>query len=33
MYWDIGRMLHERQKQQGWGAGIIPKSKVFQNGT
>uniref|UniRef100_UPI0036D89F0B PDDEXK nuclease domain-containing protein n=1 Tax=Photorhabdus sp. RM322S TaxID=3342825 RepID=UPI0036D89F0B len=25
MYWDIGRMLHERQKQQGWGAGIIPK--------
>ncbi|WP_047686332.1 MULTISPECIES: YhcG family protein [Xenorhabdus] len=25
MYWDIGRILHERQKQQGWGAGIIPK--------
>ncbi|MDE1480515.1 PDDEXK nuclease domain-containing protein [Xenorhabdus bovienii] len=25
MYWDIGRMLHKRQKQQGWGAGIIPK--------
>lgn len=25
MYWDIGRMLHERQQQQGWGAGIIPK--------
>lgn len=25
MYWDIGHMLHERQRQQGWGAGIIPK--------
>ncbi|MBS9439880.1 MULTISPECIES: PDDEXK nuclease domain-containing protein [Photorhabdus] len=25
MYWDIGHMLHERQEQQGWGAGIIPK--------
>ncbi|PHM65837.1 YhcG family protein [Xenorhabdus sp. KJ12.1] len=25
MYWDIGHILHERQKQQGWGAGIIPK--------
>ncbi|ERT10520.1 DUF1016 N-terminal domain-containing protein [Photorhabdus temperata] len=23
MYWDIGHMLHERQEQQGWGAGII----------
>ncbi len=25
MYWDIGHMIHERQQQQGWGAGIIPK--------
>lgn len=25
MYWDIGCMLHARQQQQGWGAGIIPK--------
>ncbi len=25
MYWDIGLMIHERQLQQGWGAGIIPK--------
>ena len=25
MYWDIGHILHERQRQQGWGAGIIPK--------
>ncbi|TYP10760.1 hypothetical protein LY16_01144 [Xenorhabdus doucetiae] len=26
MYWDIGRILHERQKRQELGAGIIPKS-------
>jgi hypothetical protein len=25
MYWDIGCMIHERQQQKGWGAGIIPK--------
>lgn len=25
MYWDIGRMIHERQEQHGWGAGTIPK--------
>ncbi len=25
MYWDIGRMIHRRQKEKGWGAGIIPK--------
>ncbi len=25
MYWDIGRMLHERQQQQGWGAAVIPR--------
>ncbi|MBS9440394.1 PDDEXK nuclease domain-containing protein [Photorhabdus heterorhabditis] len=25
MYWDIGHMLHERQRQQKWGARIIPK--------
>ena len=25
MYWDVGCMIHERQQQQGWGAGIIPK--------
>lgn len=24
-YWDIGRMLNERQKQEGWGAGVIPR--------
>lgn len=25
MYWDIGRMLQERQQQEGWGAGVIPR--------
>ena len=25
LYWDVGRMIHERQQQEGWGAGIIPK--------
>jgi predicted nuclease of restriction endonuclease-like (RecB) superfamily len=25
MYWDIGRMIHERQQQEGWGAGVIPR--------
>lgn len=25
MYWDIGRMIHERQQLEGWGAGVIPR--------
>ncbi|RPH79090.1 MAG: DUF1016 domain-containing protein [Nitrospiraceae bacterium] len=25
MYWDIGRMIHERQQKKGWGVGIIPR--------
>lgn len=25
LYWDIGRMLHERQLQEGWGAAVIPR--------
>ena len=25
MYWDIGRMLHERQHREGWGAAVIPR--------
>jgi len=25
MYWDIGRMVHERQQKEGWGTGIIPR--------
>lgn len=24
-YWDIGRMIHERQQQEGWGKGVIPR--------
>ncbi len=28
MYWDIGRMIHHRQKEKGWGAGIIPRLAV-----
>ena len=32
MYWDIGRMLHQRQQQKGWGAAVIPRlSKDLQN--
>jgi len=32
MYWDIGRMLVEKQKLEGWGAGVIPKlSKDIRN--
>jgi len=25
MYWDIGRMIRERQQEKGWGAGVIPR--------
>lgn len=25
MYWDIGGMIAARQKQEGWGAGVIPR--------
>ena len=32
MYWDIGRIIHKRQKQERWGAGIIPRlSKDLHN--
>ncbi|MDD3877489.1 MAG: PDDEXK nuclease domain-containing protein [Bacteroidales bacterium] len=24
-YWDIGKMIHERQQQEGWGKGVIPR--------
>ncbi len=24
-YWDIGRMIHERQQKEGWGAAVIPR--------
>src|SRR3990170_8159537 len=25
MYWDVGRMIQERQQEEGWGAGVIPR--------
>lgn len=25
LYWDIGRLIVARQKQEGWGAGVIPR--------
>jgi len=25
MYWDIGRMIHQRQQMEGWGSGVIPR--------
>jgi predicted nuclease of restriction endonuclease-like (RecB) superfamily len=25
MYWDVGRMIHKRQQQEGWSASIIPR--------
>jgi predicted nuclease of restriction endonuclease-like (RecB) superfamily len=28
MYWDIGKMISERQNTEGWSAGIIPKLSV-----
>ncbi len=32
MYWDIGQIMHKRQQQEGWGAGIIPRlSKDLHN--
>jgi predicted nuclease of restriction endonuclease-like (RecB) superfamily len=24
MYWDIGRMITERQQREGWGTAVIP---------
>ncbi len=25
LYWDIGRIIHERQQLEGWGAAVIPR--------
>ena len=25
MYWDIGRLIAARQKEEGWGTGVIPR--------
>ncbi len=44
LYWDIGRMIADRQAEQGWGAKVIPRlavdlknelpeEKAFLNGT
>lgn len=27
-YWDIGKMIHERQQQEGWGNSFIPKLAI-----
>jgi len=27
-YWDIGKMIHIRQQQEGWGKGVIPRLAV-----
>lgn len=28
LYWDIGAMIDQRQKQEGWGAGVIPRLAI-----
>ncbi|MBX3727666.1 MAG: DUF1016 family protein [Candidatus Sumerlaeia bacterium] len=28
LYWDIGRLIAERQRQEGWGAAVIPRLAV-----
>lgn len=28
MYWDIGRMIANRQKMEGWGAAVIPRLAI-----
>jgi hypothetical protein len=25
LYWDIGRLIDERQRKEGWGAAVIPR--------
>jgi hypothetical protein len=25
LYWDIGRIIDDRQQQEGWGAAVIPR--------
>ncbi len=25
LYWDVGRMIDQRQQQEGWGTGVIPR--------
>lgn len=28
LYWDIGRIIDDRQQREGWGAGVIPRLAV-----
>ena len=28
LYWDIGRVIDQRQRQEGWGAGVIPRLAI-----
>lgn len=25
LYWDVGRMIEERQQREGWGSSVIPR--------
>ena len=25
LYWDVGRLIEERQHREGWGAGVVPR--------
>jgi predicted nuclease of restriction endonuclease-like (RecB) superfamily len=25
LYWDVGRIIHQRQQREGWGAAVIPR--------
>lgn len=25
LYWEVGRIIHERQRAEGWGAAVIPR--------
>ena len=25
LYWDVGRIINQRQEQEGWGAAVIPR--------
>ncbi len=32
LYWDIGRIIYDRQKKEGWGSAVIPRlSKDIRN--
>lgn len=32
LYWDIGRLIAQRQLQEGWGAAVIPRlSRALHN--